>query len=465
MYYVSTREKGCTKVLASTAIANGIAPDGGLYVPTEFPSIGDFAGKSYQEILLKVLSLYLTDFSDKELAEYIENAYKDALPVCLNCDYLELFHGKTQSFKDMALQLFPYLLSAALRKCENKRENCDTVTQTQKSCSDTHTQPCDLTYDPKQAVILTATSGDTGPAVLSGIAGVEGLHAIVIYPNGGTSEVQHLQMATQIGANVNVFAINGNFDDAQRAVKEIFADQDFRNQFEDKYLFTSANSINPGRILPQVAHFFYGYSELVRQGRIANGDKINYCVPTGNFGNLLSAYYAKKMGLPVHKLICATNENRVLDEFFKTGILRDDFEFKLTNAPAMDILVPSNLERFMGQPLDDFESGFATEEQVLQTIRSVYADSSYIIDPHTAVAKHVYDEYKLRTGDETLTIIVSTASPYKFAETITCALGKNVKNVMDNPPNDIAKLYEKPILHSKVINVEQLRDEIKEILL
>lgn len=456
MYYVSTRDKECTKVLASTAIANGIAPDGGLYVPIEFPPIGDFAGKSYQEILLKVLSLYLTDFSDEELAEYITDAYKDSLPVRLNGDYLELFHGKTQSFKDMALQLFPYLMSAALRKHSSKHDEGGNLQE--RSCSDMHCQTC----EPKQAVILTATSGDTGPAVLSGIAGIDGLRAIVLYPKGGTSEVQYLQMATQIGANVNVLAINGNFDDAQRAVKEIFADQDFRKQLEDKYLFTSANSINPGRILPQIAHFFYGYSQLVSQGRIANGDKINYCVPTGNFGNLLSAYYAKMMGLPIHRLICATNENRVLDEFFKTGILRDDFEFKLTNAPAMDILVPSNLERFIEQPHDDFESGFATETQVLNTIRSVYADSLYIIDPHTAVAKHVYDEYKLRTGDETLTIIVSTASPYKFAETISQALGKNV---MANPPDDIAALYKKPILHEKVINVEQLRDEIKEILL
>jgi len=379
-----------------------------------------------------VLHLYLTDFSSNELKEYINLAYSQNLPVKINCDYLELFHGRTAAFKDVALQLFPYLLTSALRK--------NSITKT--------------------AVILTATSGDTGSAVLAGMANVPNTKVIVFYPADGVSSVQRLQMTTQEGSNVNVFGIKGNFDDAQRAVKEVFADEQFKETFADKYLFTSANSINIGRLLPQIVYYFFAYSEMIQSNKICEGDAVNFVVPTGNFGNILSGYYAKKMGLPINKLICATNSNRVLDDFFKKGIYDPNREFYTTLSPSMDILISSNLERLTYEkaPLDIFDSDFATDAETIETIKNIYNQKKYILDPHTAVATCVYEKYKMRTGDKTPTMILATASAYKFAETIESALG----NVLVNPPASINNLSSKPILHDKII--EDIKETIGGIL-
>jgi len=433
MQYYSTRDPQKKKILASEAIVKGLAPDGGLYVPNEFPALQDFIGKSYNTLALEVLKRYLTDFSEEELALCIESAYKTYQPVKLNGNYLELFHGTTLAFKDVALQLFPYLLTTALAK-----NNID-----------------------KTAVILAATSGDTGSAVLAGIADVPKTKAIVFYPENGVSSVQRLQMTTKEGANVHVFGIKGNFDEAQTGVKEIFSDDTFKNQFSDDYFFTSANSINLGRLLPQIVYYFYCYSQLVLQGKIAEHEKMNFVVPTGNFGNILAGYYAKQMGLPIHKLICATNKNDVLDEFFKTGIYNDDREFHLTLSPSMDILISSNLERLIHEDYDLslFDSGSATDQETLATIKAVYEADEYLLDPHTAVAKHVYEQYKAKTGDETFTIIVSTAAPHKFPEAVTRAVGAHPLNEV---PAQIAGLENKPVLHPNVI--DDLKRAVAEVL-
>jgi len=432
MEYISTRDPQKNKISASEAIVRGLAPDGGLYVPTEFPTLKNFIGKPYNELALEVLKLYLTDYSEEELASYIKSAYEQYNPVKLNGNYLELFHGATLAFKDVALQLFPYLLTAALEK-----NDVD-----------------------KTAVILAATSGDTGSAVLAGIANVPKTKAIVFYPENGISSVQRLQMTTKEGDNVHVFGIKGNFDDAQTGVKAIFSDDTFKNQFTDKYFFTSANSINLGRLLPQVVYYFYTYSQLVENGQIKVGDKINFVVPTGNFGNILAGYYATQMGLPVNKLICATNKNDVLDEFFKTGVYNNDRDFYLTLSPSMDILVSSNLERLTYEERDLalFDSGSATDEETLATIKEVYETDDYILDPHTAVAKCVYDKYKGLTGDETFSVIVSTAAPHKFPEAVIQAVGQK----LNDTPEQISNLEEKPVLHPGIVN--DLKVAVAEVL-
>lgn len=432
MQYFSTRDPQKQKIAASTAIVRGLAPDGGLYVPSEFPILEHFIGKPYNDIALEVLKLYLTDFSEEELASYIQSAYEVYHPVKLNGDYLELFHGATLAFKDVALQLFPYLLTAALAK--------NGVDQT--------------------AVILAATSGDTGSAVLAGIANVPKTKAIVFYPENGVSSVQRLQMTTKVGDNVHVFGIKGNFDDAQTGVKAIFSDDTFKSQFSDQYFFTSANSINLGRLLPQVVYYFYTYSQLVESGEISEGDNINFVVPTGNFGNILAGYYAKQMGLPVHKLICATNKNDVLDEFFKTGVYNHDRDFHLTLSPSMDILISSNLERltYKARDLSLFDSGSATDEETLATIKKVYEADGYMLDPHTAVAKCVYDKYRAKTGDATVSIIVSTAAPHKFPEAVMQAVGEK----LDQAPEQIAHLEKAPVLHPEVVS--DLKTAIAEVL-
>ena len=444
MDFVSTRNKEKNKVNASQAIANGLALDGGLYVPCAFPELSDFVGETYESIASKVLKFYLTDFDEEELDEYVHLAYSDCLPVIINGSYLELFHGKTAAFKDVALQLFPYLLSASLRK--------QNISQT--------------------AVILTATSGDTGSAVLAGIKNMPNMRAIVLYPANGISNIQKLQMTTQEGNNLNVYGIKGNFDDAQKAVKEIFANKRFRAKYADRYVLTSANSINLGRLLPQIAYYFYSYSQLVCSHTISEGDAVNYVVPTGNFGNILAGYYAKKMGLPVNKLICATNSNNVLYEFIKTGVYNRRREFNTTFSPSMDILVSSNLERLiydiggyetvveaykslestgefsLDYPLSTFDSEFIADSETVKTIVEVYQTKKYILDPHTAVAQCAYDKYKSRTDDCTCAIILATASPYKFPETVTKALG----NVLDNPPYNLKSLENKPVLHGEIID-------------
>ena len=438
MDYISTRDIKKQKISASKAIATGLAHDGGLYVPCEFPALQNYMGKSFQSIAADILKLYLSDFSENEIEEYVCLAYNEDMPVKVNGQYLELFHGRTSAFKDVALQLYPYLLTSSLERNNVK----------------------------KTAVVLVATSGDTGSAVIAGMADVPNTRAIVFYPDGGVSEVQKLQMTTQEGRNINVFGINGNFDDAQTAVKGIFEDENFKSKFSEKYIFTSANSINLGRLLPQIAYYFYAYSESGCSG------EINFAVPTGNFGNILAGYYAKKMGLPINKLICATNSNNVLYDFITTGVYNKNRELNLTISPSMDILVSSNLERLLyeiggcenvisaydslktkgefefklSEPI--FESEFVTEDETIETIREVHSSEKLIIDPHTAVAKNAYDKYKKRTGDNTAAMILATASPFKFPTAIERALGK----VLQNPPANIKKLIGKPILHNEVVS-------------
>ena len=454
MDFVSTRDNQYKKITASQAIVNGLAVDGGLYVPCAFPALHGFIGASYERTALEILSLYLTDFEVDELKESIHLAYGDCLPVAVNGRYLELYHGRTSAFKDVALQLFPYLLTASLHKQH--------INQT--------------------AVILTATSGDTGSAVLAGVKNVPGMRAIVFYPVDGVSKTQKLQMTTQEANNINVYGIKGNFDDAQSAVKSIFADERFRAKYADRYLFTSANSINIGRLLPQIAYYFYAYSQSVCTGTIREGDVINFVVPTGNFGNILAGYYARKMGLPIHILICATNENNVLFELIRTGVYDKKRQFKTTFSPSMDILVSSNLERLiydiggyetvirvyqslldigefsLYQSLPVFDSEFVSDSETLQTIAEVFHTNNVMIDPHTAVAQCAYNKYKQRTGDATYPVIVATASPYKFPETVRKALG----DVLFDPPLSLKSLEEKPVVHSEVI--EDIRQTIEKIL-
>jgi len=457
MYYVSTRDVNKVKISASRAVVNGPAPDGGLYVPCEFPKLHDFAGKPYDKIAFKVLRSYFTDFSAEELNEYIKSAYGYQLPVKVSGNYLELFHGRTAAFKDVALQLYPYLLSSALKKN-------------------------DVT---KIAVVLVATSGDTGSAVIAGMANVPAMQAIVFYPDNGVSDVQKLQMTTQVGRNISVFAVKGNFDDAQEAVKEIFEDTHFQAGFADDFIFTSANSINIGRLIPQIVYYFFAYSELAQSGRIREGDAINFAVPTGNFGNILAGYYASNMGLPINKLICATNSNNVLCDFIKTGTYDKKRDFNLTLSPSMDILLSSNLERLIydiggcdavnkaygslketgefhiDTPISILDSEFVSDTETLHAIKTIYITKKYIMDPHTAVGQFAYDKYKKRTGDETPTIIVSTASPYKFPETIKSALGDDAP---DNPPKSIRDLLGKPILHDEVITIGDIRKVLGAVL-
>ena len=454
MDFVSTRDKEQQQVTASQAIAEGLALDGGLYVPRAFPALHGFIGATYERIAFDILRLYLTDFAEDKLKEYVHLAYDNCLPVAVNGNYLELFHGKTSAFKDVALQLFPYLLEASLHKQQ--------INQT--------------------AVILTATSGDTGSAVLAGVKNVSRMRAIVFYPSDGISNIQKLQMTTQEGDNLHVFGIKGNFDDAQRAVKAIFADDQLRAKYADRYLLTSANSINAGRLLPQIAYYFYAYSQSVCSHAISEGEAINFVVPTGNFGNILAGYYAKKMGLPIHKLICATNSNNVLYEFFRTGVYNKKRPFNTTFSPSMDILISSNLERLiydaggyetvvkayqslesadefsLDEPMPVFDAEFVTDSETVQTISDVYCTQKYIVDPHTAVAQCAHNKYKQRTDDQTYAVILATASPYKFPETVKKALG----DVLCEPPQSLQSLEDKPVLHGEVI--DDIKKTIETIL-
>ena len=428
LVYQSTRDANNT-VTASQAILQGLATDGGLFTPISYPQVElDFAklkDASYQEVAKLILSAFLDDFTDQELDDCINNAYDSKFDtpeiaplVKLNGQYnLELFHGATIAFKDMALSILPHLMTTAAKKhgLENK------------------------------IVILTATSGDTGKAAMAGFADVPGTEIIVFYPKNGVSKVQELQMTTQTGNNTHVVAIEGNFDDAQTNVKRMFNDATLRERLAaHKLQFSSANSMNIGRLVPQIVYYVYAYAQLVKTGQIVAGDKINFTVPTGNFGNILAAYYAKQIGLPVGKLICASNENNVLTDFFKTHVYDKKRSFKVTSSPSMDILVSSNLERLIfhllgnsaektadlmkslnqyGQyELTDFDPAilelfaaeYATEAETAAEIKRVYEASNYIEDPHTAVASAVYQKYRTATGDKTTTVVASTASPYKF---------------------------------------------------
>lgn len=442
MEYVSTRDK-TRKVSAAYAIANGIAPDGGLYCPTEFPALTAedwhaLANLDYKGRSARILGKFLTDFSGEELAQYAAKAYadnkfggKDTAPVVTLADgkyMLELWHGPTCAFKDMALQMLPHLLTASLRKTGETRTAC----------------------------ILVATSGDTGKAALDGFHDVEGTKIMVYYPVDGVSPMQKLQMVTQEGANVEVVAIRGNFDDAQSAVKRIFTDEETRAKLDrEGMMLSSANSINWGRLAPQIAYYISAYCDMVKSGAVKMGEKINVCVPTGNFGNILAAYIAKCMGLPVNKFICASNRNNVLTDFFKkNGVYDKNRDFYTTASPSMDILISSNLERllFFASDFDDklvaelmqrlstdgsyqapeavfakiaayFDAGCCDDEQTAETIRALWEREHYLADTHTAVAVRVYEDYRARTGDQTPTVIASTASPFKFCRSVIEALG------------------------------------------
>lgn len=430
--YQSTRggESGLT---ASQAILKGLAVDGGLFMPDAIPKLDvpmdKLAEMTYQETAYEVMKLFLTDFTEEELKYCINSAYdrkfdtEEIVPL-VKADgayYLELFHGSTIAFKDMALSILPYLMTTSAKK--NQVEN--------------------------EIVILTATSGDTGKAAMAGFADVPGTRIIVFYPKGGVSKVQELQMVTQKGANTSVVSIHGNFDDAQTGVKKIFGDRDFEAKLAEKgFQLSSANSINIGRLVPQIVYYVYAYAKLVQNEEIKNGDVINVTVPTGNFGNILAAYFAKQMGVPVKTLICASNDNKVLFEFFQTGTYDKKREFILTNSPSMDILISSNLERLiylstgcdaaanaklmadlsgagaytvtdeMRGKMADFVGGFATQEENAATIKKIFEDTGYMIDTHTGVAATVYNRYAAETGDKTPTVIASTASPYKFSRSV-----------------------------------------------
>ena len=434
LYYKSTRNSNL-KVTASEAILKGLAPDGGLFVPSELPKLdvtmSDLKGKTYQEIAYLVMKQFLTDFTEEELKNCIDKAYdskfdtEEIAPLVKVDDtyYMELFHGATIAFKDMALSILPHLMTTSAKKNDVKNE----------------------------IVILTATSGDTGKAALAGFADVEGTRIIVFYPKNGVSKVQELQMVTQRGENVNVVAIHGNFDNAQSGVKAMFEDTELAEELAKKgYQFSSANSINIGRLVPQVVYYVYAYAKLLENEEIKAGEKINVTVPTGNFGNILAAYYAKQMGVPIAKLICASNENKVLFDFFKTGVYDKNREFILTSSPSMDILISSNLERLIytiaGQDagknaelmrqlkeegvyeiteemrgqLGDFVGGFATEEETKETIKNTYEKTGYVTDTHTAGAAHVCAQYRKESGDEKKCLVASTASPYKFIHSVDC---------------------------------------------
>ncbi len=439
MLYTSTRDKN-VQVTSAQAIAQGISVDGGLFVPTEIPAIDkafvdSLVPLDYISRAKKVLSLYLTDYTEEEIAYCVEGAYKagkfssdKVSPIKRiesGANILELWRGPTCAFKDMALQLLPYLLTTAAGK----------------------------TVKDKTIVILVATSGDTGKAALEGFRDVPGTKIMVFYPNDGVSPMQKLQMTTQAGENVAVCAINGNFDDAQNGVKKIFTDAEVKEKLaENGMKFSSANSINCGRLVPQIVYYISAYCDLIENGTIKNGDEINVVVPTGNFGNILAAYYAKKMGIPVKKLICASNANNVLTDFLKEGVYDRNRSFFTTTSPSMDILISSNLERLLyhltdesdetirkwmgelskdgkyevcdkvkAQLLDLFDAGCCDDYETAATIKATY-DDGYLCDTHTAVAVKVYDEYKKATGDATETVIASTANPYKFSAAVLKAV-------------------------------------------
>jgi len=443
MNYTSTRNNTLS-VTSGFAIANGISTEGGLFVPTDIPKvtaefIESLVPMTYIERARKVLSLYLTDFTDEEIDEDTAGAYstgftheKVAPLVNLhdNVNILELWHGPTCAFKDMALQLLPYLLTGSAEKMS----------------------------DGKEIVILVATSGDTGKAALEGFKDVPGTKILVFYPSDGVSAMQKLQMTTQEGHNVGVCAIRGNFDDAQTGVKSIFTDPAVREALDKNNMaFSSANSINWGRLVPQIVYYFSAYADMIASGQITNGEKINFTVPTGNFGNILAAFYALEMGLPVNKLICASNANNVLTEFINTGRYNRLRQFHTTVSPSMDILISSNLERLLFHLSGDnseetkalfsslsqngeytvstemlekiqkvFAAGCCDDSETKQTIGNTFRENGYLCDPHTGVAINVYNAYREKTGDTTPTVIVSTASPYKFSPAVLEGLGENI---------------------------------------
>ena len=483
MKFRSTR--GLEKEIPSAeAIINGIAKDGGLYVPDEFPKVYDKLKENtnikYEELAFKVINEYFTDIDDAELMGAINDAYNNRFDVKVKNNFLELYHGPTCAFKDAALLFLPQIMKRA-KKIQGIKE---------------------------EVTILTATSGDTGKAALEGFAGVDGFKVVVYYPKNGVSAIQERQMSSQEGDNVKVIGIKGNFDDAQTGVKQIFGDDDFKAKLAQKgYILSSANSINIGRLVPQIVYYFYGYFNLVNQGVIKLDDKINVVVPTGNFGNILAGYYAKQMGLPIDKFICASNENKVLTDFFETGVYDKKRELILTESPSMDILVSSNLERLLYEAsgrnpeivselmnslnakgvyevndkvksfIKEFYGNFATTDEVYAAIKEEYEKENYVMDTHTAVAHVVKNKYVKETGDDKPALVLSTASPYKFPRSICNALNIDVKDIDDfkvltklheetktDIPKNLANLENAKVLHDEVWDKSQMKDALLSFL-
>jgi threonine synthase len=491
LYYQSTRGSK-KKILSAEAIVRGIAEDGGLFIPTIIPRIEEdlsrLKGLDYKELAYLIMKKYFTDYSEDELKDCINKAYNEKFDTKLICPltkkmgayFLELYHGPTLAFKDMALSILPHLLKKAVNKLNLHKE----------------------------VVILTATSGDTGKAALEGFANVPGTKIIVFFPQGGVSEIQKRQMLTQKGENTYAIGIRENFDDAQRGVKEIFEDSNFNKKVREKnYILSSANSINIGRLIPQIVYYFYAYLKMCNESEMSSGEKINIVVPTGNFGNILAAYYAKEMGLAVSKLICASNENKVLSDFFNKGVYDRRRELVMTISPSMDILVSSNLERLlsainggkseqvkgmmdslvkkgyyqitldMKKKLSDFYGEFALQEETRQSIREVFYESKYLIDPHTAVGYAVYKKYVKETQDKTKTIIIATASPFKFTKSVMESISEKYKEYNDFElikkmsdltqvpiPPGIRDIDKKSVRHKMVCGKKEMRKKIAEIL-
>ena len=492
MHYVSTRDSS-RRLTASQAIVEGLSRDGGLYLPESIPQltladIRALARLSYPERAAKIMKLYLEEFSEEELLGFAQKAYGPAkfdtpaaAPVVQLADntYIqELWHGPTCAFKDMALQMLPYLLTASLKKTGEEKTVC----------------------------ILVATSGDTGKAALEGFRDVDRTKILVFYPDGGVSEIQKLQMVTQEGRNVGVCAVRGNFDDAQTGVKRIFSDAQLRETLASRgYFLSSANSINWGRVLPQIVYYVSSYCDLLASGAIKEGQTVNVCVPTGNFGNILAAYIAKRMGLPIDRLICASNRNHILTDFFETGVYDRNRDYYTTISPSMDILISSNHERLLffdsgadatrsrmqelaetgrfavdpalrGALAKDFAAYYLDEDETRATIRSLYGEYGYLCDPHTAVAAGALRKYRAATGDDRVTVVASTASPYKFAPAVCEALGMGTindayacidalaeKTGLPVPPQ-LGELRSKPDRFTKVIDRESIADAVRAFL-
>lgn len=497
MQYHSTRDNSIS-VTSAQAIKQGFSSEGGLFVPEQFPTvtldeIESLSSKSYHERAYFVLNRFLTDFSEEDLKKCITSAYtkekfgtEAIAPVYkLNDEvyFLELWHGPTCAFKDMALQILPHFLTTSMK----------------------------MTNEDKEIIILVATSGDTGKAALEGFKDVDGTRIIVFYPDNGVSEIQKLQMVTQRGNNVSVAAVKGNFDDAQSGVKRIFTDEDYKELLDrNGFKLSSANSINWGRLVPQIVYYFSAYADLLASKEIEIGDEINVVVPTGNFGNILAAYYAKKMGLPIRKFICASNANNVLTDFIKTGKYNKNREFHTTISPSMDILISSNLERFlydlsgnddavitdlmnqlntngeyvvpeeiMSKMQELFDADCCNDKETMATIRKTYDEYGYTMDTHTAVGKNVYDKYVERTGDKTKTVIASTASPFKFNQNVLIALedcnavvGKDEFELLEmlskksglKVPESLEELKDKTPIFNTVVDKELMKNTVSDFL-
>lgn len=495
MKYISTRDK-TQKLTAAQAIARGLARDGGLLMPEVFPHLPSRAleslkDMSYQQRAVYVMKMFLEDFSVPELTTFAATAYggdkfshKRVAPVHQvdgNTYCLELWHGPTCAFKDMALQMLPHLLSASLSKTEENRTAC----------------------------ILVATSGDTGKAALEGFRDVSHTSILVFYPKDGVSDIQKLQMVTQEGGNVGVCSVMGNFDDAQNGVKELFANRELAEYLSERgYFLSSANSINWGRVLPQVVYYISAYCDLLKDGALQRGDPIHVCVPTGNFGNILAAYYAKKMGVPIGRLICASNANNVLTDFLKTGVYDRRRTFHTTLSPSMDILISSNLERLLFELYEWdtdavnscmeqlkqnglyavsekvkkklgqlFAAGCCDDQRTLRMIGRMWQEYHYLIDPHTAVAFDVLEQYRSATGDQTPALVVSTASPFKFCDSVLSAVASAPSGMSETdmievlqavtgvePPKPLSALRDKRIRFENVCARENMVEQVLSML-